>query len=144
SLRTMGDQLVGAFDAMDLDVSGLVDFTELQAYLGPLATDESVRDLIARSDINGDKQLTSLELIAGAVYNAATAQITALSSKFDALDASVDGTLTFAELKAGLKLSDDVTRLLIARVDANGDGTVSKLEAVRAGATVNTKSITDA
>jgi hypothetical protein len=62
--------------------------------------------------------------------NASLGSSGAIASAMQALDANVDGLLTFEELQRGLagKASDDQIRALIARVDTNGDRQVSVQE----------------
>ena len=60
--------------------------------------------------------------------------LTGLSADFDALDTSLDGLLSFDELKAGLagKATDAELRALIDAVDKNGDGLISRQELTNA------------
>jgi hypothetical protein len=62
--------------------------------------------------------------------NASLGSTGAIASAMQALDANVDGLLTFDELQRGLagKASDDQIRALITRVDTNGDRQVSVQE----------------
>lgn len=57
-----------------------------------------------------------------------------LAQNFSTLDANTSGLLDFGELKTALGplASDDTIHALIARVDTNGDGQISKLEAINA------------
>lgn len=61
------------------------------------------------------------------------ALISVLQDGFSIFDSSTDGLLTFDELKAGLSglASDAQIQALIRSVDENGDGQLSKMEAVR-------------
>ncbi|ASK18372.1 EF-hand domain-containing protein [Halomonas sp. N3-2A] len=60
--------------------------------------------------------------------------LSGLSADFGALDTSLDGLLSFDELKAGLagKATDSELRALIGAVDKNGDGLISKQELTNA------------
>lgn len=91
------------------------------------------------------RQLAELELIktnlntARDAMTAATQALQAslvnvLSTGFGSLDGNLNGLLTFDELKAGLggMATDDQIKRLIAAVDVNGDGQISKMEAVKA------------
>jgi hypothetical protein len=62
--------------------------------------------------------------------NASLGSSGAIASAMQALDANVDGLLTFEELQRGLagKASDDQIRALIARADRNSDAQVSLQE----------------
>jgi hypothetical protein len=52
-----------AFEAMDADLDGLLTFAELQSALGPLASDQTLLQLISRVDANGDGQISKLEAV---------------------------------------------------------------------------------
>lgn len=60
--------------------------------------------------------------------------LSGLSADFGALDTSLDGLLSFDELKAGLagKATDSELRALIGAVDKNGDGLISRQELTNA------------
>ena len=60
--------------------------------------------------------------------------LSSLSADFGALDTSLDGLLSFDELKAGLagKATDSELRALIGAVDKNGDGLISRQELTNA------------
>lgn len=66
-----------------------------------------------------------------------------LSNNFASIDINNNGVLTFDELKAGLNISEELTRQLIASVDLNGDGQISQLEVIKAN-TANTTASLDA
>jgi Ca2+-binding EF-hand superfamily protein len=67
--------LASKFDMVDTNISGLLDFNELKAALGPLATDDTIRALIGRADANGDGQLSRLEIINASVWGTSAQQI---------------------------------------------------------------------
>ncbi|MFD1709092.1 hypothetical protein FVQ98_14510 [Ottowia sp. GY511] len=80
------------------------------------------------------KQVSAEQLIVNAVDSMKNTLSGVLIDKFEQLDGNVDGLLTFSELQASGMASDAQIRALIARVDVNGDGMISKTEAVRAQA----------
>ena len=58
-LNTIADK----FDAIDLDVDGLIDLTELRKIFGSVASDETLKSIITAIDTNGDGQISELEAI---------------------------------------------------------------------------------
>ncbi|MGV2930134.1 EF-hand domain-containing protein [Vreelandella venusta] len=77
------------------------------------------------------EQTTTLSAIFGNGFNNA---VNALSLNFDQIDTNLDGLLTFDEMKAALKgkSTDAELAALIAAVDTNGDGMISKQELANA------------
>ena len=126
SLQTMTEGMLASFTKLDTTADGLLDFNELKEGLG--LSDEVTRQLIAAVDLNGDKQVSKLELLIAA--NAGLR--TDLLSNFNNFDLSKNGLLGFDELKTALNIGDELTRQLIAAVDTNGDGQISKLEVIAA------------
>ena len=58
-LNTIADK----FDAIDLDVDGLIDLTELRKIFGSVASDATLKSIITAIDTNGDGQISELEAI---------------------------------------------------------------------------------
>jgi Ca2+-binding EF-hand superfamily protein len=111
---------------MDADMDGLITFAEMQAALVGIATDAELRALFNMLDTNGDGVLSALEAMPLKIAQN-------LSGMFDLLDANLDGLLTFDELKAGLGplATNAQIRALMALMDENDDGIITKLEAMR-------------
>lgn len=93
------------------------------------------------------QQVSAEQLIVDAIASGTSTTVNALSNMqsslineliggFDQIDATMDGKLSFSELQTALagKATDAEIAALIARVDTNSDGQISKLEAVRAAA----------
>ncbi len=78
------------------------------------------------------ERVSAEQLIVNAVEDMKNTLSGVLVQKFDQLDTNVDGLLTFDELQASGMASDAQIRALIARVDANGDGMISRQEATAA------------
>jgi Ca2+-binding EF-hand superfamily protein len=110
---------------MDADLDGLITFAEMQAALMGIATDAELRALFNMLDTNGDGVLSALEAMPLKIAQN-------LSGMFDMLDANLDGLLTFDELKAGLGplATDEQILALMALMDTNDDGIITKLEAM--------------
>jgi Ca2+-binding EF-hand superfamily protein len=97
----------------------------MQAALVGIATDAELQALFAMLDTNGDSVLSALEAMPLKIAQN-------LSGMFDMLDANLDGLLTFDELKAGLGplATDEQILALMALMDTNDDGIITKLEAL--------------
>lgn len=85
SLTTaIGRDLASAIDRIDLDVSGAIDFGEFGTYFAGLASEDTLANVFAKLDIDGDGVISRLEAIKGntsamaadmyAAYRAATGQ----------------------------------------------------------------------
>lgn len=59
------------FNRLDTSVNGLLDFGEMKAALGGIATDAQIKQMMQTLDANGDGQLSQLELIKGATNQTA-------------------------------------------------------------------------
>lgn len=84
------------------------------------------------------RTLTAEELIVEAVEDMKNTLSGVLITSFDTLDTTADGLLTKDELLASGLASSTQIAALIARVDTNGDGMISKAEAIRAQTLLNT------
>jgi len=131
--------LSGSFNAADINVDGLLTFEEMKAALGPIASNEEIRNLISAVDVNGDGMISRQELtnarlyglpgeISGALGTIGTVDFGELD--FGRIDISTDGLLTFDEMQAALSgtATDAEIRNLISAVDVNGDGMISRQE----------------
>lgn len=98
--------------------------------LGELPQQVSAEQLIVDAIASGTSTTVN------ALSNLQSSLINELIGGFDQLDATMDGKLSFSELQTALagKATDAEIAALIARVDTNSDGQISKLEAVRAAA----------
>lgn len=74
------------------------------------------------------KQISPEQLIVDAIASANTSLEAVLNTSFASLDANVDGLLTAGELAASGLATNTQIQALIARVDTNGDGMISKQE----------------
>lgn len=133
------------FDRLDTSLDGLLSPEEFVAGLGPLATkaeQEAAKDLFRQIDANGDGMLDKLEVIRFQLKSAIEANnpaavATALNANFTKLDTSVNGLLDFNEFLAGLgplatKAEQQAAKVIFDAIDANGDGQISRMEAVNA------------
>jgi Ca2+-binding EF-hand superfamily protein len=127
------------FVDMDTSLDGTLSFEEVKAALGGsgLATDAELRRGFDFMDSNGDGVLSLSEAMNGNLGKIHGALEGVIAQKFDELDASVDGLLSFDEFVSGLDaytLGEAAMRELFNKLDENGDGQISRLEAIK-GAT---------
>jgi hypothetical protein len=88
-LRDLARSTVLEFNKIDKNLDGLLTFEELSKGLSGIATDEQIANLIKSVDLNGDGQLSALELVNAAVdtvgeYSGATMKNTAEALKASA------------------------------------------------------------
>jgi tape measure domain-containing protein len=121
--------LRAGFAAMDADNNGLLTITEFKTGMAGKASDAELAFWFAKLDTNGDGALSQLELVA----TRQTDIVAALRAGFAAMDADNNGLLTIAEFKAGMagKATNSELDYWFALLDANGDGQLSKLEAIK-------------
>ena len=120
------------FFTIDSNLDGKLTFAELQRGLGDIATDQELRAIFGLLDKNQDGVIDQFEkIISGQdVNNNSLASV--IKNGFDLLDSNLDGKLTFAELQRGLGhiATDAQLRSVFNAVDANGSGTIDRLESL--------------
>ena len=133
--------LTGGFDKIDTSLDGLLSAEEIKLALGDKATGDEIVALINAVDANRDGVISRLELLnmtTATVGQAIQMLSSTVLGNFNNIDTSLDGLLTYDELRAGLAASttkEEINRL-IASVDANKDGVISRLELLQ-GTLVN-------
>lgn len=133
--------LTGGFDKIDKSLDGLLSAEEIKLALGDKATGDEIVALINAVDANRDGVISRLELLnmtTATVGQAIQMLSSTVLGNFNNIDTSLDGLLTYDELRAGLAASttkEEINRL-IASVDANKDGVISRLELLQ-GTLVN-------
>ncbi|WP_232629166.1 tape measure protein [Methylobacterium sp. Leaf118] len=132
------------FRTLDEDGSGGLSLTEFLKPFGTLATkaEQDAAKLIFQSiDKDGNDIITKLETTSSDLedaikLNSASAFATALKDNFPTIDVNSDGGITYAEMVTALgptatKAQQLAAERLFRELDKNGDGTITKLEAVR-------------
>jgi phage-related minor tail protein/Ca2+-binding EF-hand superfamily protein len=129
-------QLDLGFTTLDTTVTGSLDLAEFSRGLSGLASDSTIKELFGRIDANGDKLVSRQELTTAAVQAIGATVAQRVVESFDKLDTSVNGLLSPAEFAAGLKgsASDQTLQAIFNKLDVNGDGQLSRLEAIGATA----------
>ena len=117
------DQLLAAQTAVSASGGATAQrMAEIRAALASLPGFQSSEEYLAEVIQNtSDEQVEAIFGAAGSLIGA-----------FDSIDSNLDGLLTFSELQTalGAVASNSTLMHLITRVDANGDGQISRLEAV--------------
>jgi len=111
---TTPEQMKGLFDFMDTDKSGTVSFQELSTALGLLSSgsnEEKLEFLFGSFDADGSGTLTGEE-------------ITALTNQMKSIGASLG--------RDAAKM-DSFVQGLLAKLDKDGDGEITKQEWITAG-----------
>nr|DAL36714.1 MAG TPA_asm: Tail tape measure [Bacteriophage sp.] len=85
---TLARTTVKEFARLDSNVDGLLTFDELAKGLKGIATDEQISKLISTVDLNGDGQLSALELVNAAVDTVGSYSSGTMDNTADALKAS--------------------------------------------------------
>lgn len=128
-------QLVNGFAGIDLNVDGVLTLVELKS--AGLASDAVLTNLFNLTDTNQDGVISKLE----AIRAAAAPLLAQLINGFAGIDLNVDGGITLAELKTAGLASDTAMANLFNLTDTNGDGMLSKLEAIRANTLITAEKI---
>jgi len=120
------------FDQLDTNLNGLLTYDEIKRALGDKATDAQVAVLIAAVDTNGDGMISRQELTNARLGGLAKGVASSLEGSFDLLDTSLDGLLTYSELRQGLGglATDAQVKAMMRSMDLNADGVISQLESV--------------
>ncbi|OWV30194.1 EF-hand domain-containing protein, partial [Halomonas campaniensis] len=120
------------FDRIDSNLNGLLTFDEIKRALGDKATDAQVAVLIAAVDTNGDGMISRQELTNARLGGLAKGVASSLEGSFNLLDTSLDGLLTYSELRQGLGglATDAQVKAMMRGMDLNTDGVISQLESV--------------
>ncbi|MGO2009460.1 MAG: EF-hand domain-containing protein, partial [Vreelandella alkaliphila] len=118
---------------------------QVRAALSPIATDSEIDRLIKRVDINGDGVISAEENTAARVAGLADGIAGSLGPMFNSIDFDASGLIDYDEFGKQFRgmASDSELRKIYQKLDTDGDGQISRLEAIKAGA-AGTKANTDA
>jgi len=132
--------IIGAVNAVntsvgniDFNKDGLLTIDEFKSGMAGKATDSELAFWFAKLDVSGDGTISQLELLNDGIAGVATA----VRTGFAGMDADNNGLLTITEFKSGMagKASDAELAFWFAKLDTNGDGVLTKLEAIRVSTT---------
>ena len=121
---------------------------QVRSALAPIATDKQINALIERVDVNGDGIITEQELVNARISQLAVGIGNTLKPMFDGIDLDLDGVIDYEEFGkqfAGMA-SDAELKRIFHKLDVNGDGTISAIEAGKASTdevSSNTKPLED-
>lgn len=128
------DELLAAFQALDLDGNGVLTVDELiSGYkkIYPTMLDEEVEkivvDLVNKIDVNGSGQIDFTEFIVASMNQTMLLNGNKISRAFQMFDADNDGYIDRKELKVamgGINLTDGEWDKLIEQYDTDKDGKV--------------------
>lgn len=106
---------------------------QVREALSPIASNAEIDRLITRLDKNSDGIISAQEMASERLDGLASGIGNALSPMFDTIDRSLDGLIDYDEFGksfAGMA-SDEQLKRIFAQLDKNGDGTISRLEAMK-------------
>ena len=119
--------------AQEMQQLGTTVLTESQvrAALSPHATDAEINRLIGRVDTNGDGLISQQELTNARLGGLSSGIANAMASQFDSIDINASGLIDYDEFARAFDgmATDSELRRIFNELDANGNGTISQLEA---------------
>lgn len=120
--------------------------SQVRTALAPIATDAEISKLIREVDTNGDGIITRQELGNARLSGLAGGIGATLKPMFDAIDLDASGLIDWNEFYGAFRglASDQELRRIFAKLDADGSGTISRLEALNRsneGTEANTDSL---
>lgn len=130
--------IVGAlgsnFEKLTAVTGQQLTLAQFQAAFAGYAKDVNLVNLFRLIDVDNDGIISKLEAINASSLTFGQQVQNSLASNFEKLTATTGGLLNFEQFRSqfdGLA-SEDALRNLFALIDADGDGTISRLEAIRA------------
>lgn len=106
--------------------------SQVRTALAPIATDAEISKLIREVDTNGDGIITRQELGNARLSGLAGGIGATLKPMFDAIDLDTSGLIDWNEFYGAFNglASDQELRRIFQKLDADGSGTISRLEAL--------------
>ena len=96
--------IAGKFDAIDLNVDGLIDMTELRNIFGSVASDTTLQAIIKAIDTNGDGQISKLEAIKASSNQIKTDTSNGVVPALQAMSYAIETYLNSMNLRSGYQL----------------------------------------
>ncbi|BCB62822.1 hypothetical protein HaloA020_35230 [Halomonas sp. A020] len=129
----------------ELDKNQLTS-AQVRSALSPIATDDEIKRLIREIDVNGDGIISRQELGNARLSGLAGGIGATLKPMFDAIDLDTSGLIDWNEFYGAFNglASDQELRRIFQKLDADGSGTISRLEALNRsneGTEANTDSL---
>nr|WP_273544556.1 phage tail tape measure protein [Halomonas profundi] len=115
----------------ELDKNQLTS-AQIRTALSPIATDAEIKRLIREVDVNGDGIITKQELGNARLSGLAGGIGATLKPMFDSIDLDASGFIDWNEFYGAFQglASDGELRKIFQKLDADGSGTISRLEAL--------------
>jgi len=140
----LGAALNAGFATLDTNLSGGITQPELAAVMQGKASDAAINALFDLIDVDNDSIISKLEATTAAALTFGQQVASGLSADFTKLDTSVNGLLDFTEFStafAGLA-TNATLQAVFNELDANGNGQLSKLEAIAANTVAMSAGVT--
>ncbi|UQI38783.1 phage tail tape measure protein [Vreelandella venusta] len=117
---------------MDALGSKTLTAAQVKQALSPIASDEDIAKLIRRVDKNGDGIISAEELTATRVAGLTDGIAGALEPMFSSIDLDASGLIDYSEFGKAFEgmATDEQLKNIFSELDRNGDGVISKLEAM--------------
>lgn len=132
---TSGQRLQNAlYGEMATLGSTVLTYSQVRAALAPHATDAEIERLIRRVDINGDGLIDAYELTNARLVSLGPGIAQSLAPLFDDIDIDASGVIDYSEFASAFDgmATDAQLKNIFTAIDTNGDGTISRLEAIAA------------
>lgn len=133
------------FAAMDTNASRTLDLSEFSAALAGKATDAEIQRLFALIDTDNDRLISAAEATRAAALTFGQQVKAGLAADFATLDTTLNGTLSLAEFSAGFAglATEETLRAAFVAIDTNGDGVITRLEAIAASTAATATGVTN-
>ena len=123
------------FDQIDIDGSGWIDYNEFSKTFEGMATDSTLHRIFSTLDTDGDGVISRLEAINGGINHLNVGIAASIAPLFDQIDIDASGWIDYSEFSKTFEgmATDSTLHRIFSTLDTDGDGVISRLEAINAG-----------